>query len=157
MNQELSVYKNIIDGVLELKLTGFVTAANAGKILEAVNGEASPFQNVTIDAGELAYVSSAGLRQLVQLITIAESRRGGFGKAACIRNLPGETGTFISPAPRFPGKKGVLLISSAQKERIPQWSPARLPWSHVGCRHFCRLLFLNRYSPPPASPDSRHR
>ncbi len=76
MNQELSVYKNIIDGFLELKLAGFVTAANAGKILEAANGEASPFQNVTIDAGELAYISSAGLRQLVQLITIAESRNG---------------------------------------------------------------------------------
>lgn len=72
----LSVITNVKDNVLEIKLIGRILAVNAESIMAAVRKDYSRFTDVVIDAEKLDYISSAGLRQFLQIMTVTESKNG---------------------------------------------------------------------------------
>ena len=76
MDYNLKIHKNIQNKTLELKLSGRVTAVNAERIMEEVKKDYKRFTDVVIDAEDLEYISSAGLRQILQIMAVTESKNG---------------------------------------------------------------------------------
>ncbi len=74
--RELKVITNVIDGTAEIILRGELTSINADKVSASVKSEMKKFSNISIDASELKYLSSAGIRQLILLNTMAVSKGG---------------------------------------------------------------------------------
>ncbi len=73
---ELTIYRNINGDTLELQVVGRVTTTNAAMLMQEVRKDFASVTNVLIDAKDMEYISSAGLRQIMQIITITESKNG---------------------------------------------------------------------------------
>jgi anti-anti-sigma factor len=60
MSLEVSLIKHGTDA--ELKLNGYIDAANAAEVENLLIGVVAQYDNLLLDMGKLEYVSSAGLR-----------------------------------------------------------------------------------------------
>lgn len=72
----LTVYSNIENNTLELLVKGRVTAENATQLMEEVRKDFAAFTDVVIDAKEMEYIASAGLRQLMQIVSVTDGKNG---------------------------------------------------------------------------------
>lgn len=63
----MEIEKNLIDGALTIKVKGKVDANNAPEFESAVLGDVLKAKSVKIDASELEYISSAGLRVILKI------------------------------------------------------------------------------------------
>ncbi len=73
---DLTIYTNIKNGTLELQLVGRITTVNAGMLMEEVKKELPSFTNIILDAKDLLYISSAGLRQFMMIAAVTDSKNG---------------------------------------------------------------------------------
>lgn len=76
MADELVVTSIIQNGTLTLRPAGRITAGNASLLMGEVRKELHLFTNVIIDASELDYISSAGIRQILQINAVTDSKKG---------------------------------------------------------------------------------
>lgn len=72
----LRISKKMEQNTLVIFLNGKVTAANAEMIMSAVKKDMKLFKNVRIDASKLAYISSAGLRQIHMIMAVTKNKGG---------------------------------------------------------------------------------
>ena len=75
---EMKIRVTIEEKTLVMHIRGRVTATNASQIVESIKEHFRNFTDIQVDAAELEYISSAGLRQFVQLNSIAQSKGGRF-------------------------------------------------------------------------------
>ncbi|MCR4641744.1 MAG: STAS domain-containing protein [Lachnospiraceae bacterium] len=73
---ELNIETFFEEGVLKMKLIGRVNAVNAEKIMESAKQYFDGLRTIIIDVAQIEYLSSSGVRQLVQLNTVARSKGG---------------------------------------------------------------------------------
>lgn len=73
---ELKIFTSMDGGTLVMQLVGRVTATNAEQIMVEAKKEYNLFSNVRLDAKDLEYISSAGLRQFMLLMTLTKTKGG---------------------------------------------------------------------------------
>ena len=74
MNLDINLIRHGSDA--EVRLNGFINAANAPEVERILTDVATRFDSVTLDMEKLEYVSSAGLRTFKQAYAILR-RKGG--------------------------------------------------------------------------------
>ncbi len=74
--EDLTVETELNGTTLNMKLIGKINAVNSEMIMNKAKENSDDFSAVIIDASELEYISSSGIRQIVNLNILANSKGG---------------------------------------------------------------------------------